>query len=223
MKMVISGIYKITCKSNGRFYIGSSCNINKRLSDHKNKLRKNKHHNPKLQNSFNKYKEVDFLFEIIETCSKEELLKREQYYINVLKPKFNISLTSFAPMTGRKHNSTTLKNFKNRPVPRGENHYKFGKSWTPGQRKKILQSRIGVKRSESFKNKQRENAIRLNLEVNLHKYIEKCKRKVKDSLGNIFNSLVDTAKYHKMSVSAVCDILKGRTKKTKKGIIFYYV
>ena len=40
-----SGIYKITCIENHKFYIGSSKDIEKRWRQHKNTLRLNKHVN----------------------------------------------------------------------------------------------------------------------------------------------------------------------------------
>lgn len=85
-----SGIYKIINTINNRIYIGSAFNLNGRKSEHFSTLRKNKHRNSKLQNSYNKYGDENFLFEIIERCDKSILLEREQYYIDTLKPFFNI-------------------------------------------------------------------------------------------------------------------------------------
>lgn len=82
-----SGIYKITCLSNGKFYIGSSKNIYYRNKRHLSELRKNKHKNPKLSNAFNKYGEDSFTTEIVEET--DELLKREQYFMNSLNPYLN--------------------------------------------------------------------------------------------------------------------------------------
>ena len=84
-----SGIYKITNITNGKFYIGSSVNIYNRKHTHITHLNKNIHHNQHLQNSYNKYGKDEFLFEVVEYCNKEKLFKREQYFINNLKPQFN--------------------------------------------------------------------------------------------------------------------------------------
>jgi group I intron endonuclease len=93
----ISGIYKIICLDNNRIYIGSSKDIKKRWNRHLNDLRKNKHDNQHLQRSFDKYGESSFVFEIIELCNNEELLIREQYYLDEFKPYlngFNIGIMS---------------------------------------------------------------------------------------------------------------------------------
>ncbi len=80
----ISGIYKITNKNNGKFYIGSSSKINERWTDHKYLLNSNRHHSKHLQRAWNKYGEDSFVFEVIEECSPDKILEKEQEYLNVL-------------------------------------------------------------------------------------------------------------------------------------------
>lgn len=84
-----SGIYKITNIITNDFYIGSSCQIKKRKYVHFYQLVKNIHNNTYLQNTFNKYGVDNFKFEVIEECSKDILLIKEQYYINALNPVYN--------------------------------------------------------------------------------------------------------------------------------------
>lgn len=78
-----SGIYKIKNLINNKVYIGSSVDIHKRLVNHKYKLRKNIHDNIYLQSSYNKYKKENFTFEILENCFIENLVEKENYYINL--------------------------------------------------------------------------------------------------------------------------------------------
>lgn len=77
-----SGIYYIENQINNKKYIGQSNNIKDRWRRHISELNKNKHHNDYLQKSWNKYGENNFVFEIIEYCSIENLDDREQYWIN---------------------------------------------------------------------------------------------------------------------------------------------
>lgn len=90
-----SGIYQIENKVNSKVYIGSSNNIKRRWQKHKALLRHNKHQNSHLQAAWNKYGEDNFIFSIIELCSIDSLLDREQYFINIRNPEYNLSWRSF--------------------------------------------------------------------------------------------------------------------------------
>jgi group I intron endonuclease len=81
------GIYKLTC--NDHSYIGSSINIYYRLKRHISDLLKNKHANKYMQNAFNKYGKNSFMFEVIEECSRDMLIKTESYYIESMSPDLN--------------------------------------------------------------------------------------------------------------------------------------
>lgn len=73
-----------------QFYIGSAINIYKRRNEHLRKLKANRHINPILQKHYNKYG-ADFEFEVLEVVEqKEDLLSREQYYLDTLPHCFNI-------------------------------------------------------------------------------------------------------------------------------------
>lgn len=82
-----SGIYRFWC--NEHSYIGSAKDFKHRLSTHINTMIKGTHHNHTVQNVFNKYGLDLFIFEILEYCSVENLLVRETYYIQTLKPDMN--------------------------------------------------------------------------------------------------------------------------------------
>lgn len=97
---IISGIYIITHTS-GKQYVGSSNNIEKRLSFHKWQLSVNKHHARKLQRSWNKYGADTFTFSVLEIT--DDLVAREQHWMDVLKPFFNSSLVAGGGCTGYKH------------------------------------------------------------------------------------------------------------------------
>ena len=92
IKMIkTSGVYKIKNLINNKIYIGSAINLNLRYRKHISDLKNNKHCNKKLQNSWNKHGEDSFDFVIIEqVIDKTKLLEREQYYLDNLKPEYNI-------------------------------------------------------------------------------------------------------------------------------------
>jgi len=102
----ITGIYKITNKINNNFYIGSAVNIKIRFNTHKRTLRNNNHCNEHLQRAWCSYGESSFSFEILEQCDRNDLIAREQHYINELMPQYNI-LPTAGSCLGRKHSQET--------------------------------------------------------------------------------------------------------------------
>jgi group I intron endonuclease len=79
------GIYKITNNKNKKVYIGSSLKLNDREYKHFWLLRNNKHDNSFLQNSYNKYGESNFDFQLVKLCDPSELVEFENYYIDLFK------------------------------------------------------------------------------------------------------------------------------------------
>lgn len=84
------GIYNIRNLINNKLYIGSSININRRWSEHKNKLKYNRHPGVYLQRSYDKYGKENFIYEVIEYIEdNSKLLEREQIWLDLLKPEYN--------------------------------------------------------------------------------------------------------------------------------------
>ena len=83
------GIYKITNLVTKQVYIGSTVSkVSRRINAHKNQLRKNKHVNKHFQNSWNKYGEENFEFEILEYGLDTKVLhERENFYINLYQTR----------------------------------------------------------------------------------------------------------------------------------------
>ena len=106
-----SGIYKITNIITNQIYIGSSCKLSTRKYAHFYQLEKNIHPNKYLQSSYNKYSKEAFDFEIIAVCLPEYCIKLEQWFIDNLKPEYNILLIAGNSL-GYKHSKETLKKLK---------------------------------------------------------------------------------------------------------------
>ena len=97
-----SGIYKITAKHSGEFYIGSSNDISRRWERHRHYFKLNQHQNRFLQRIYNKHGQDNFIYEIIELIEKDKLEEREQYYMDLLHPALNLRLIA-KNNTGLKH------------------------------------------------------------------------------------------------------------------------
>lgn len=161
MSQKVSGIYFIAHKDSLRFYVGSSANTYKRWSRHRSELNKGIHRNPKLQNAWNKYGEDAFDFQIVELCDKENLILREQFWLDdtrCVDLGYNVSRSALSPMSGRKHSLETRaklsvagKGRKQSPEHRAKmSESQKGRIFSPEHRKKISETR---KMSESQKKK----------------------------------------------------------------------
>lgn len=81
-KITMIGIYAIKNKVNGKMYIGSSNNIERRFKRHKTELNTGKHSNSHLSLAFKKFGRDSFDFLILEICTQDELINKEIEYIS---------------------------------------------------------------------------------------------------------------------------------------------
>lgn len=105
-KLSMIGIYKIINLKTKDVYIGSSIQIEERFKRHKRDLSRNSHHSIILQRAWNKYKEESFDFQILEECSIEELREKEESYLIILKPIYNICKEAYST-SGRDYKEST--------------------------------------------------------------------------------------------------------------------
>lgn len=144
-------IYKISNNINDKFYIGSAKYFNKRVNLHKHHLIKKTHHNPILQNFVNKYGFESLSFEIVEHCEELNLITREQYYIDTLKPYFNVNQIANSPK-GLKRTKDQVQNIKNGRL--ANSGYKKGWNHSDDAKNKISLAHLGKVVSDSQRQKQ---------------------------------------------------------------------
>lgn len=137
-----SGIYRITNLVNNKQYVGQSSNLYQRLCQHKSDLRSNRHSNKHLQNSWNKYGEDNFKFEIIKLCDIEQLCEMENYFLSLVEAKlrFNVGEIAESPFLGQKHRLESKIKISNS---------KLGKKIRRSEEHKQKLREIGRKRSRS--------------------------------------------------------------------------
>lgn len=81
-------IYKITNLINGNFYIGASNNVKRRTRQHF--LRNPYGHSKLFDDEIKKFGRKSFTVEVLEECEEAHRNDREQYYINKLRPAYNV-------------------------------------------------------------------------------------------------------------------------------------
>ncbi len=78
-----TGVYQIRCTVDGHFYVGGAyADFQRRWKDHRDNLRKGTHGNRHLQSAWNLHGEDNFEFEVMERCPPDDVLEREQAWIN---------------------------------------------------------------------------------------------------------------------------------------------
>lgn len=94
-KTEVCGIYKITCLSTDRAYIGQSVDIKERFRSHIKTSLSYGNSTNKLYQEMKQYKPSNFLFEILEVVPRTSLNERETYWINFYKTKdFGLNKTA---------------------------------------------------------------------------------------------------------------------------------
>jgi group I intron endonuclease len=205
-------IYKITNVINNKFYIGSTKHFVTRKREHIYTLNKKTHRNNYLQKAWNKYGEENFKFEILEeNIGQENLLLREQHYLDLLKPYiknigYNINPTAGSNL-GFKMPKSAIEKIRQANT---------GKKHSEETRKKISEVQKGKKRkfiSKLLTSKKCRGDLNPSAKLNWEK-VRQIREKKKTG---IYNS--DLAKEFNVSQSLISAIIKEKVWKEGE----YYV
>lgn len=112
-----SGIYQIRNLVNGKRYIGSAKCFRTRWNAHRAKLARGSHHSKHLQASWTKHGPESFVFEVIELCEFDSLIRREQFWLDELSPEFNVC-THAGSSLGRRFSQESKDKIREKAVGR---------------------------------------------------------------------------------------------------------
>lgn len=165
------GVYRWVNKVNGNSYVGSSVDLTRRLRVYYDfsflsvRIQKSK---SIIYSAILKHGYSNFQLEILEYCSKETVISREQYYIDLFKPTYNINSTAGSRL-GSPHSEATKEKMSNLVKGRklteqtkkllslankGINNANFGKRHSAETKALISLARLGKSFiSESLKDK----------------------------------------------------------------------
>lgn len=133
------GVYCIESEK-GQQYIGSTCvSFKIRWQAHLRHLRNNTHHSKHMQNVYNKHG-VDYfkLYILYVGEEKEDILQKEQHYIDTVKPQFNTAPIVNSP-AGMKPSEEVIENNRQQARQKAINSGS-GVQFTPHNNYKILVS-----------------------------------------------------------------------------------
>ena len=227
----ITGIYAIENTINGRKYIGQSCDIYRRFTDH---FKKGHAVNQKLKTDIEFFGRGAFVLKILVECSENQLDELEAYYIQQEQPYYNIQIgDTYEPKNGYRHSSNTKEKLRERGKRQwakktDEERERQIKNNLCGPkakyiasestREKLRQANLGKKQSEATIKKRSESVKK---SAKAKAYHERCKKPVLCvETGIIYESVKATQEALGISnVSAVCT---GRYKQCN-GFHFRFV
>jgi hypothetical protein len=85
-----SGVYRLINNVNGKSYVGSSTNLTHRFYWYFNTKNLVSRNTFTICKALLKYGYSNFTLEILEYCDPDSLISREQYYLDLLNPEYNI-------------------------------------------------------------------------------------------------------------------------------------
>lgn len=183
------------------------------------------HPNIHLQRAFNKYGEDSFKHEILELCEPKDCVDREQYWMDLLKPQYNLcpqARNSF----GIKRSAETCRKIG---LSKMGNQNLLGKVWSQESRNKLTKSlkeaySSGRVKPHGLPHTLRQKAIMKTLHKgNSHRKDNPTYKNIEqyDSEGNFIalhfsiSSAAEATNCHKSSVN-----LSIHTGKIRKGFLF---
>jgi group I intron endonuclease len=112
-----AGVYLFTNLTNGKSYVGSSVKLNRRFNKYYNYNHiADPDRNMSIDKALLKYGYSNFQLEILEYCDPSLIIKREQFYLDLLKPEYNILPKAYSSL-GYKHLEKTLEKMRKPKTP----------------------------------------------------------------------------------------------------------
>lgn len=143
MKETNSGIYCFENILDGEKYIGQAADIDTRIKNHQNLLRKCKDVCIAFQRAWSKYGEENFIYYEVERCCIDSLNDREKYWIKELHSHitdhgYNVSWGGDSFFRGLHHTEDAKRRIsENSGTPMGEANYMTGRERTPEEKESI--------------------------------------------------------------------------------------
>lgn len=149
-----AGVYRLSNLTSGKTYIGSSTNLAKRFSSYFSNnflTRESKRTKSMIYSALLKYGYSNFKLEVLEYCDSKVLSCKEQEYLDMLRPKYNI-LKIAGSSLGFRHSPETIAKFK-----------QTRKNRVFSEETKAKFSAANKNRSEEHQASRRAHVLKLNL------------------------------------------------------------
>lgn len=196
-----SCIYRWINIITGKSYIGSAKCLSNRLNTYysTNKLKKSLERGScAIHSALLKYGYDKFKLEILEYCEVDVLISREQYYLDILKPEYNICKIAGSTL-GKVHSKSTKEKIGKSRKGKGKNYHHTFETREKIRAKHLNRIHIMPKMQDETKLKLSLRSIGMNV-------------KVYDSFNSFvmeFSTINSTAKHFGVSSSTIKRVLKN--------------
>ena len=160
-----SGIYRWTNNKSGKSYVGSSINLSARFYRYYSLAHiavQSKH--SYISRALVKYGYSSFSLDILEYCDKIVVLIREQYYIDLLNPEYNI-LTKAGSPKGYKHTPESKAKMRGPRIHSAEHLSKIREHNIKTKGKKVVFTNLETQEILTFIS-MRDAALKMNISRN---------------------------------------------------------
>jgi len=208
-----AGIYLWTHLESNSMYVGSSVNLHRRLKNYFSMVNLSRNTKSKINNALVHYGHSAFSLTILENIDltnlpedqiKNFIIEREQFYIDFIKPEYNI-LKVAGSLLGFKHSTDTILKLKSRI---NANNSMFNKSHSAET--KLMMSQIKTGKLRSL-----ETKLKISLTNSRKVFIfTNEKKRIKD-----FNSYSEAAEYLNCSIRTLSRYI-DKKKLYKKEFFF---
>jgi group I intron endonuclease len=208
-----SGIYRWTNLVNGKSYIGSSVNLGLRFTNYYTYSFLSGT-DMVIYKALLKYGYSNFSLEILEYCDVSEVISREQYYLDLLNPDYNVLKTAGSSL-GYKHSEETRAKLKARVFSLEHK----SKLWTPEHRANHLEALKTLNSNEEQRKRASEQMKMLNLKLNK---LRAHRVEVLDTLTNeteVYSSIREAAWSINVDPSTIQKVLKSLQKEELSRLI----
>jgi group I intron endonuclease len=193
------GLYTIVNLHNRKAYVGSSCNVGNRFTQHKTMLNGKYHPNRHLMSAWEKYGADSFVLEtLFNEQSKEAAIESEILLILDLSPAYNSTMGGDGTSG---HKVTPEGRLKMGRIHIG-NKYNLGRNWSDAQKNEMSKKKKGCLAPPPTEKMQETRAKNMRKSAFSNRKSVIC---INDGIEyNSISHAADAYRIHKSSISKVC-------------------
>lgn len=193
-----SGIYRWNNLVTGKSYVGSSIDLGHRFSQYYSLAHLKQKEFSIIYRAILKHGYTKFSLDILEYCGSNLCISREQYYIDLLKPEYNICTIAGSRLGTKQSEETKIKIGI---VQKGIQNHFYGKMHTDETKKKMQLSLKSI-----IRDKNKSRIVTLNTKLSMSLRCKGVNVKVYDKSNNLINefpTITSVAKYFGLSIRTI--------------------